>query len=200
MRMTAGMVLMVALAAVWLGCGCGRDVRLAGKKVRHVQVRPVSHFGLNLDEIATPEQVGFVAMRAIRDEMNASSPAAREAALDVQFDMAAVGAMASRNRTSLTRDEYIHHVVTHWTPTVSHYAWDFPVHFEAARSRLVNRGATKATGDGISETELAMVVHDPGGDPAANVVMRIWLAKDSGMWRVTHFGFEPRRTLTTSRT
>jgi hypothetical protein len=41
-----------------------------------------------------------------------------------------------------------------------------------------------------------MEVRDPSGDPAAGVVLVAWLAKDSGFWRISHFGFDAgRRTI-----
>lgn len=189
----------VVMAMAGVNLGCGRDVRLAGKKVRHVEIKPVTHFGMDLDETASPEQVVYVALRAIREDVFAKSSSEREAAQDIQFDTAAADVIEVRNRGSLARDEFIHHVVTHWTPAVSHYAGDFETDWEKARARMVNRGVTKAASGDISETELAMVVSDRSGDPAASVVMRVWLARDGGMWRVTHLGFEPRRTLGSAR-
>jgi len=184
--------------AVW--CGCGRDVRLAGKKIHHVQVGPVSQYGLALDQSATPEQVAYVALRAIRDDSFAATPAEREVAKDVQFRVAAADVIAMRNRTSLSRDEYVHHVVTHWTPAVSHYAGDFESDPEKALPRFKNRGTSRSSDGSVAECELEMAVADPSGDPAANVIIVVWLAKDGGYWRVTHFGFEPRRSLANAKT
>ncbi len=196
-RVTAIFVFAIGLGVLW--CGCGRDVRLAGKKVRHVQVGPVTHYGVSLDQAATPEQVAFVALRAIREDFFAATPAERDGASDVQFDVAAAEVIASRNRTSLSRDEYVHHVVTHWTPAVAHYAGDFEVEAGKALGRFKNRGTSKSSGGDVTECELAMEVADPSGDPAAQVVMVAWLAKDGGLWRVLHFGFEPKRTLANAK-
>ena len=183
-----------------IGCGCGRDVRLAGKTVRHVQVKPVSHYGVTLDQSATPEQVAFVALRSIREDFFAATPEQSRAASDIQFDVAAADVIAARNRSSLTRDEYVHHVVSRWTPAISHYAADFEVEAPLALSRFTNRGLSKSSGAEPAECELAMEVDDPSGDPAGKVVIVTWLAKDGGLWRVTHFGFEPKRTLSSAKT
>jgi hypothetical protein len=62
-------------------------------------------------------------------------------------------------------------------------------------ARFKNRGTSKSANGEITECELAMEVADPSGDPGAKAVMLVWLAKDSGLWRVTHVGFEPKRAL-----
>ena len=168
----------------FLACGCGRDVRLSGKELREIEVKPVSHFGLTLDQDATPEKVAFAAMQAIKADAAAKNDAEREAALDAQFDLAAANELAARNRTALDAEEFYYSVVHHWTPTVSYYVGDFPGTLEEAAQRLQRRSMSK------TEAELAMVVKPPGEDPAARIVMLIWLANDKGMWRVLHFGFE----------
>jgi len=196
MRMSSicGLVMVIACgAASW--CGCGRDAQLAGEKLRHATVGTVTHFGVTLDQRTPAEQVAFVALRAIRDDFLAKTPADRDAALDKQFDVAAADVIAARNRTALSRDEIVHYVVTEWTPTVSHYVNDFETESENAVARMVNHGTTKPAGDDMPECELAVEVADPNGDPNARMVMLIWLAKDNGYWRVLHFGFEPKRTL-----
>lgn len=189
-----GLAMVLALgAAVW--CGCGRDAHLAGEKLRHATVGTATHYGVTLDQAASPERVAFVALRAIREDFLAKTPADREAALDKQFGVAAADVIAARNRTALSRDEIVHYVVTEWTPTVSHYVNDFEAEPEKAVARMVNHGMTKPAGDEMPECELAVEVADPNGDPNARAVMLIWLAKDNGYWRVLHFGFEPKRTL-----
>ena len=189
-------MLLGVLGAAW--CGCGRDVRLAGKRIRHVEVKEASHYGVSLDKSSTPEQVAFVALRAIREDFFAPDPKAREAALDIQFDVAAADIIAARNRTSLGRNEYVHHVVTAWTPAVAHYAGSFESDSQKAIAKFKNRGPSKSSGGEAAECELAMEVADPSNDPAASVVMLIRLAKDGGFWRVLNFGFEPRRSLATA--
>jgi len=174
---------------------CNRDVRLAGKDVPTVKVQPVEHYGLKLDASASPEQVAYVALRAIREDFKAEDEAARKKALAVQFDVCAADVIQARNRTSVERDEFIYSVVYHWTPTVSHYVDDFPTDWPAAQARMHRRAVTVAgkpvdAADAENECEIAMEVQDPSGDPNAQVVLLVWLAKDSGLWRVTHLGFD----------
>lgn len=175
--------------------GCSRDVRLAGKNVKSVEVGPVTHYGMTLDENAGPEQVAFVALRAIREDMEADGAAAREASLDVQFSVSAANVLQAGNSTSLTRDEFVYGVVSRWTPTVSHYVGDFETEWDQAQARLHRRAVTRLgtrpedelTGE---ECEVAMQVRSPDGNPNSDVVLLVWLAKDRGLWRVTHLGFD----------
>jgi hypothetical protein len=174
------------IAGFMLAGGCARDVRLSGKKLREVQVKPVSHFGLTLDEKATPVQVAFAALQAIKADAGAKTEAEREAALDIQFDLAAANEISAREQDGLERQELLYTVVHHWTPTVLYYVQDFPVTLDEAGQRIVERSVSD------DEAELAMVVNAPGAAPSAQVVMLIWLAKDKGLWRVLHFGFDGR--------
>ena len=173
-----------------LCAGCARDVRLSGKNVPDVQVKPVTMYGMTLDEAATPEQVVFAAMQAMRDDF--ASPKDREAHLLKQFDLCAANYLRSKNRGGLPDNEFVYNVVYRWTPTVAHYLGDFPADWESARTRLVRRDAKAdpSAKDAVEMSEVAMEVRDPGGDPRANAVMLAWLVKDKGLWRVTHFGFE----------
>lgn len=173
-------------------CSCNRDVRLDDQKVRSVTVKAVSHYGETLDENASPERVAYVALRAIREDALAQTDEEREKALDTEFDVCAADELQRVNGTSRSRDEWVHSVVYHWTPTVDHYAADLPTSWEDAKKRLVNRGVKPIPDHpgGANQCELAMVVADPSGDPRSNVVLLVWLAEDSGFWRVTHFGFD----------
>lgn len=176
---------------------CSRDVRLAGKKIPTVVVGPVTEYGQTLDENATPEQVAFVVLQAIREDFLAKDEAARRKALGKEFAVCAADVLEARKHQSMSRDEFIYNVVYRWTPTVSHYVQDFPTDWASATSRLVRRNVTrinpKTTGQPSDhECEVAMEVASPDGDPNAQVVLLVWLAKDKGLWRVTHVGFDPR--------
>ena len=193
MRIWIGMMMVWGLAA-W--GGCSRDARLTGHNIREdVTVRRVAHYGVELDKEASPEQVAYVALRAIREDFLASSREERQAALDKQFDVSAAGVIAAKNRMSRNRDEFIYQVVYQWTPTVSHYVHDFETEWESAKARFVVNGPRPMKGSDASvmECEVLMEVEDPSGDPNAGVVMVIYLAQDMGYWRVIHLGFDPTR-------
>ncbi len=187
-----GMGLACALVVV---LGCSRDVRLAGRRLRSVTVREVSHYGVTLDKAASPRQVAFVALRAVREDFLAGNDAEREAALDKQFDVCAADVINVRNLTGMDRSEFIHNVVYRWTPTVSHYVHEFETSWELAEERLVVRkkGPGKEPADEATKCEVAIGVSDPDGDPRAGVVLLVWLARDNGYWRVVHMGFDPTR-------
>ncbi len=180
-------------ALTW--CGCGRDARLAGESLRNPTVRTVSHYGLTLDASAPPEKVAAAALRAIREDVLAKSTAERKAAQDIQFDLCAADVIAARNSTGLTRNEFVHYVVTEWAPTISFYVGDLDSDVARLAGRMTNRGSTRSGGDKQSECELAMEVESPDGDVNGKTVMLIWMARDHDHWRVSHFGFEPWRSL-----
>jgi hypothetical protein len=195
MRLPQGWWIVGAIASLGLWCACGRDAKLAGKTLRNPTVKSVSLYGLALDQNAPPEQVAFAALRAIREDALAPDAASREAALDKQFDLCAADVLAARNRSSMPRDQFLHGVVYHWTPTVAHYAQGLETEWEKAAARLVKRDTTPSK-DAVKECEVVMQTTDPSGDPKASVVLVVWMVQDSGYWRVTHLGFEPaRRTL-----
>jgi hypothetical protein len=173
--------------------GCRRDVRLAGRTLRSVTVRTVTHYGMTLDQDASPAQVAYVLLRAIRDDFLATTQEAREAALDIQFDLCAADAIARAKRLTISRDEFIHNVVYRWTPTVSHYVHDFETDWEKAVARfVVSQPQPVSDAPSASMTcDVSMELTDPSGDPNARAVMKIYLAQDKGYWRVLHLGFEP---------
>lgn len=175
--------------------GCERSARLTGRKLRDVTVRTVTPYGVRLDQEASPEQVAYVLLRAIRDDFLAANEAEREAALDIQFDVAAVDEILAWNSMGLTREEALFMMVHNWTPTVSHYVHDFETDWDQARARLVTHRPRPATegGGGKSECQVLMEVHDPGGDPNANAVLVVWLVEDQDYWRVLRVGFAPDR-------
>jgi len=179
-------------------CSCRGDARLAGTNIPHVEVRSVTHYGLTLDQQATPEQVAFVALRAIREDVQAKDKAAREQARSVQFDVCAADELADRENTRLSRDEFIYKVVDRWAPTVSHYVASVETDWGKSQAKFIRRDprpAAKAKTD-AEQAEIAMQVEDPSGDANARAVLLVWLAKDHGFWRVTHFGFDNKtRTL-----
>jgi len=194
MRFTRERAVLLLIAGVWAAglTSCSRDVRLANRNIRSVTVRPVTHYGINLNEAATPKEVAYVALRAIREDFLATTPDQREAALDIQFDVAAANVIQARNRTQLERDEFVHNVVYRWTPTVSNYVNSFDTEWEKANRRLLRRVQKPDQGSGneLEECEVLLEVDDPSSDPSARVVIVVWLAKDSGYWRVVHLGFD----------
>lgn len=180
-------------------CGCSRDVRLSGRKLRAPNVRAVVHYGLNLDTQAAPEQVAYAALRAIHDDFRAANREAREEALDRQFDLAAGNEIVKQNRTGLSQEEYLFKVVNHWTPSISHYVNRFPTEWESAKSRLIRRDFKSSDGK-TAGAEVLLEVDDPSGELNARAVVVVWLVQDTGFWRVTHVGFLPGKRVASVKT
>ncbi|RJP38296.1 MAG: hypothetical protein C4547_04715 [Phycisphaerales bacterium] len=195
-----------ALGLAVLAAGCERNVRLADKTVPTVTVRPVTHYGVALDEDATPEDVAYVLLRALRDDVNAASDEDRRRALDVQFDLAAPNAITSALRHQrLTRDEAIYQVVTHWAPIVAYYVDNFDFDLATARQQLAATPSHVGT-DGQTVCAVVVPLADPGGDERAAVFLEIMLAREKAgdrgaagssngkeFWRVVQLQFETRR-------
>jgi hypothetical protein len=187
-------IVVVAGVALALWCGCSRDARRADHDLRHPEVKTVTHYDITLDESASPVEVAFVLLRAIRDDFLAKNREERERALDVQFDACAADVIAKDKPRSFERDEFIYDVVYRWTPTVSHYVHDFDTEWERAEPRLVPRRlrSSKGTHADLEQAQVFMEVNDPDGDPNARAVLVVWLFKDKGYWRVFSLGFDPQ--------
>jgi len=194
-RVLAGGLLLALGLAGGVG-GCQRDTRLAGRKLHGAQVRTVTHYGITLDQQASPQQVAFVALRAIRDDVLAENQAARDAALERQFDVCAGHRILESNVRRLRPEEHLYDVVSHWAPTVAHYARGFETDWDKAQVRLVLRQPPDPGKPESARCAVLMEVTDATGGPTASAVLVVHLAKDDGYWRVTHLGFERgRRTI-----
>ena len=51
-------------------------------------------------------------------------------------------------------------------------------------------GQDLVVGANVAECEVRMQLEDRSGDPQARVILIVWLARDRGMWRVLHLGFD----------
>lgn len=184
-----------AMTLLILQANCNRDVRLAGQKIPNFKVGPVSHYGQNLDQNASPELVAFVALRAIREDFEAPDATSRDKALAVQFDLAAADEIQTKNKGNSERNEFIYRTVRRWTPTVAHYVKNFETDWALAQPRLIRRESAAAASlpAGVEECEVVMQVDDPSGDPNARALLIVWMAKNGGYWRVVHLGFDPTR-------
>ena len=184
----------VAVIAVcaWTTTACKRDARLADHKLRHPVVKTVSHYGITLDKNATPEQVAFVALRAIKEDFEAKDAAQRDEALDVLFDICAPNLIAAENRRSISRDEFIYKIVYHWTPAVAHYVHDFETEWARAKARFKTSGGRRGSLKSEKVEARALVqleVSDPAGDANAGAIVKVDVRKDEGYWRVWQIGF-----------
>ena len=181
--------LVMAALAVGLSAGCQRDTRLAGRALRNPTVQTVTQYGVTLDQQADPVDVAYVALRAVREDVQAAGSAERDKALDVQFSVCAPQAIGRNNARRLKPEEHLYNVVHQWAPTVSHYAADLPTDHAEARDRLVVLGEPAEGEPDHDERVVLMEAADPGGDPHAQVVVAVYLTREQGYWRVIHLGF-----------
>ena len=179
-----------------LGSGCSEDARLAGAKVPHVKVGPVSDLGMTLDKDATPKQVAFMFLRAIRDDVLAGrDEEAREKALARQFDLCAPASICRffPKATASERDEIVYRTVRLWAPTLGAYVGSFDFDWETAEARLRERAVKSSGGENASDqAHVLLEVADPSGDANASVIARLQLVRESGFWRVLRVGFLPQ--------
>lgn len=190
------MTLPIAVAmVVTLSSGCNRDARLAGRKLRDPKIRTVTYYDIKLDQDASPEQVAFVLLRAMRDDFLAKTDADREKAMDIQFDLCAADYLAARHQDSkVDRLEMLYRIVSHWTPTVSYYVGDIDTDWQKAKAQFVKLGPNPLPNstDGAQQCQVVVPFADPGGDPNASVLLAIHLVQDGGYWRVLKLSFVPR--------
>lgn len=184
-------------------CGCGRDARLVGKNLpTDLTIRPVTHYGLTLDDQATPQQVGFVLLRAMKEDYDSKDPEARKAAMNILYDITAMDDILALNPSGLDPADSIYTVVKNWTPTVSHYAAQLPTEWESAKDRLTatKPQPTKTGRAGVMECQVLFQLDDPQGDPNGRAVFFGALVQDKGLWRVRSVGFVPNRRILATKT
>lgn len=208
-RHALGLATTLALVALLSHSGCSRDARLAGKKLREVKVQTVTDQGLTLGPLAAEadnaqveesvKQVTFVLLKAIRDDVKAGGDvAAREAALDRQFAVAAPHRIYDSHARGLfrvvdTRDEAVHQTVQMWAPTLAYYAGEFDFDWPTASQRM--QVAVTGKSDAKSEAPgraVYLPLRDPNhpDDPARHA--RIELTRENGYWRVWWITFSAR--------
>ncbi len=184
------------VAVLLLLCGgCSRDTRVGDRKVRSPKVRTVSHYGVTLDQDASPKQVAYVLLRSLREDYLAADDDAREKALDVTFDVCAASILAESNPTSFSDDEFTHQLVYRWAPIVGYYVGALDFEWDKAEKRLVSAIAKplKLRKKEYETANILIELADPSGDSRKQVVLVVKLARDQGYWRVFQLTFEQTR-------
>jgi hypothetical protein len=179
---------------------CSKETVLRGETVRHVVVGPVTDQGMVLDENATPTQVTYAALKAIRDDVLADGDReAREAAFDRELHVCAPDAIFQHYRRffgsyPVERDESVHKCVRMWAPTLDRYVGNFDFDWPTAQQKMLQlKPRPSNTEDGQSVAVLLEAADpDPNVVGDASVVIRIELVQEDGFWRVSHVGFHPR--------
>jgi hypothetical protein len=185
-----------AVLVLTLASGCQQDDTRAGdQKLRSPQVGTVSHYGLTLDQDASPTEVTYVLLQALREDFLAETQAERDAALDKQFDVSAANLLRQANPLSISGDEFLNRIVFLWTPVVAHYVDSLDFTWEDAQARLVEGNMAqpfKLGGEDIPATKVLVELADPSGDPNAQVVLGVSMVKDAGYWRVRKLEYDMR--------
>ena len=199
-----GFLTLAIVVSVWCGCGCKDDARLAGHRIPKVTVGPVRDQGLELGAEASPEEVVFVLLRAIRDDLLAGvDQQARRQALERQFAVCDPDYIydwyrrSYGRRAAADRDEWVYKKVTLWAPALGCYVDSFDLDLETGRSRM-SVSPTSRHEDWPGETvQVDLPVRGPAGQVGAETVVRVRLHRHaSGYWRVFQVGFAKRRGLT----
>ena len=105
----------------------------------------VTSHGMTLDENATPEQVVWVLLSAIREDVRTkvNSPEWKDL-MKLQCRLANVELLRSRADTSergrhLDRDGLFFGIVRGWAPALNYYAESFDDEFEAAKAKMTSQ-------------------------------------------------------------
>lgn len=186
------------LAGCLVVSGCREDSALVERTVDAAPVGTVTDQGIVLDENATPRQVAYVLLRALRDDVIATTRDERRAACKRELNLAAPDAILRISRRAygaapIERDETVRKAVDLWAPIVGAYVDSFDLDWESAAPRLVETSVRESS-LGIGEVKSVLFeAADPGGDPNASVVVQIDLARENGYWRVYGVGFNTKR-------
>ena len=186
-----------------LGCGlgCSEDARLAGTAIPHVEVRTVEDQNITLGPEASPKQVAFVLLRAIRDDILAGGDLeARQKALHRQLavcDPDYIYDLYLRFYGDLAktrRDEWVYRKVHVWAPTLGYYVDALDFDLSTAEGLMVEGGAPAEKWDGTT-THVDLTVANTKDVGAADVMVRVRLhrsGEEQGHWRVFGVGFSGR--------
>ena len=193
-RLRLFVVLLLAVAA--LMPGCRRQARATGRELRQPEVKTVSPYGVTLDPDASPQLVTYVLLRALKDDVRAPDAAAREAALDTQFDLCAAEHIGKANVLRYEPAEHLDRWVRRWAPVASRYADSFGDDWEQASNKLVLRGPTIGPSGEADRCEVLREVEEPAGTSTSRVVLAVRLVQERGYWRVLSVGYDaPHRSL-----
>ncbi len=196
-----GRSVLVALLGLLLAGGCSEDARLAGHSIPHVVVETVTDQGVVVGPEAGPQEVAFVLLRAIRDDVQAGSDreARREALMrqlavcDPDYIYELYQDVMDR-RAVYERDEWVYKKVRLWAPTLAYYVDSFGMDLPRAKERLTTSPTSRRENWPGETIQVDLPARDPHGEPGADVVVRIRLHKHTtGGWRVFHVGFAKTR-------
>ncbi len=190
-----------SLVTFLTGCSPPPDRR----DIPPAEVKVVQAYGITLDDSATPQQVVYVLLRSIADDVRAAQSYKRDeqkAAFRITHNIGAYttiekrlvdvwNATRTQKRDTLgaDRDEQIYDFIRQWAPIVSHYVPSFDTDFDAASKKM----RTSPPGEGSIH-----VYYDAAHDPASpadpdKVIIDVELMKETAgahsYWRVARIGY-----------
>ena len=196
-----------ALAFALLVVGCHQD-----KDIPAMKTQVVEAYGQTLDESASPQQVAYVLIRSLHDDVQAAQAHdhdAQEQAFETTFSLAAFSEIDKRLEKAFgavggeegkgkgpnsVRAGKIHEVIYHWAPVVAHYVRSFDTDYEAAVAKM----KSKSNKDESVARVLYPVAHDPtqtDPDLRQDAMLDIGLVKEKAtdgeqmFWRVTRIAY-----------
>ena len=204
---------MPAAVAALVAAGCRQPVEIPSTDVKVVEA-----YGVKLDESATPRQVAYALLRAIRDDVESAQAGDRDGqkrAFRTTFSLGAFSEIEKRLARGLgdgkedslgeTRDRRIHDVIYHWAPIVAHYVPSFDLDETTAVGRMKVLETPNATSTCIVVYDVA---HDPAAsDPAKRqpAMIEITLTRERStggaqeFWRVAKVAFRGSQAKAASR-
>jgi hypothetical protein len=193
--------------------GCRQPVDIPPTDVKTVEA-----YGVKLDELATPQQVVYVLLRSIREDVEAAQAGDRERqkqAFRTTFALGAYSEIERRLARGLgegkgddlgeLRDKRIHDVINHWAPIAAHYVRSFDLDEKTAVAAMHEAAASNGSGASVVLYEVA---HDPAAtDPAARqpAILEVTLVRERATggsqeyWRVVRVAFRGPQGKTASR-
>lgn len=199
------------VAALALSGGCTDPE----ENIPPAEVKTVTAYGMTLDPSATPQQVAYVLLRSLAEDVQAAQdhpprPKDQKAANLITYSIAAVDeierrilAMVSENKptqpgaASLGKDRSkdIYRVVNYWAPIVAYYVGSFDQDPQAAMARM--RVVQMAEG---RTAQVLYEVWPEASRPDADrhQTLAIELVKEKGpggeYWRVARVTYAPKTT------
>ena len=177
--------------------GCD-DPSLAGKDIPSVEVRTVESHGRVLDQQASPEEVVFVLLQAVREDVQAARNLDKEAmkeALKLEASLAACEWMYANYKRTLQRmtlpvevssDVAVFKLVRMWAPLLAHYAEFFDRDYESAVEHMV-----AYRGPDQNDAVVLYDVPPTAGESPATV--KLELRRERDYWRIRRISFSRTR-------
>jgi len=200
----------VGLLAIGLAVIAGCTPDEVHRDLPPAKVGVVTAYGQTLDASATPEQVVYVLLRSIREDVEAAQAHNREAQKKAMHLTHSLGAFtiierrlvealnlvnkSSKRDLGEQRDQQLFDFTRFWAPIAGYYIASFEQDFEAAKARMRVGAQSNDTVHVFYHAE-----HDPAAtDPAARqpVILDIELVREpadgASYWRVARVGYAGR--------